>query len=128
MKKCLPFLPSHLCIGVAEDKTNGRKEVTLSRAISSDDNVVFGGEGLNHGLLAIATEESVVSQLGGQVKLPFEALNDDLFDMHAGRKAAPLMRACRLNQRRRPEAMVIGNGDNVSCPKGRDFDCNELEK
>lgn len=41
MKQSLPFLPSHMSVGITEDETDGRKEVTLPGSIAADNDIVF---------------------------------------------------------------------------------------
>lgn len=41
MKESIPLLATHLRIGVAEDESDCGEEVTLPRAIASNDHVVL---------------------------------------------------------------------------------------
>ncbi len=50
MKKGAPLFPSHLCVGIAKDESDGGEEITLSGAIATHNHVVFWGEGLNDSL------------------------------------------------------------------------------
>ena len=55
MKKGVPFFATHLRVSITEDKSDSGEEVALSRAIASNDHVVFWREGFNDGLLFVAT-------------------------------------------------------------------------
>ena len=55
VKESIPLLATHLRIGVAEDESDSGEEVTLSRAIASNDHIVLWRKGLNNGLLFVAT-------------------------------------------------------------------------
>lgn len=57
VKQSLTLLASHLSVCIAEDETNCGEEVTLARAIATDDNIVFGREGLDDRLVLVAMEE-----------------------------------------------------------------------
>lgn len=54
MKKRLPLFATHLRVGIAEHKSDRREEVTLSGAISSDDDVEVRRKGLDDGLILVA--------------------------------------------------------------------------
>lgn len=94
MKKCLALLSAEMSVGIAEDETNGREEVTLARPIAADDDIVFGRKGLNDRLVLVAIVENVLGKmhprypvLAVPVHVPLEALDDDLLDVHVGRHA-----------------------------------------
>ena len=53
MKQGRPLLTSKLCVGVAEDESNRSEEVTLARSIAADNDVMFGREGLDYGLVLV---------------------------------------------------------------------------
>lgn len=54
VKKGASLFPAHLRIGIAEDKPDGREEITLPRTIASYDDVVFWGEGFDDSLILVA--------------------------------------------------------------------------
>ena len=54
MKKCLSLFSSHLSIGIAEDELYGLEEITLSRAIAPNNDVVLWRERFGNGLILIA--------------------------------------------------------------------------
>lgn len=53
MQESLPLLPTHMSVGIAEDKANGREEVTLPRPIAAHDDIVLGGERLDDRLVFV---------------------------------------------------------------------------
>ena len=61
MDEGLPLLASHLRIGVAENETNSGKEIALPRSIAADDNVEFGREGVDDGLIFVAGDRQDLS-------------------------------------------------------------------
>ena len=66
MEQSLSLLPSHLCVGIAENETNGGEEVGLSGTIATDNDIKAGREGFDDGLVLVG----------------LEALDDYLLDMH----------------------------------------------
>lgn len=52
----MAFLPAHLSVGVTEDESNRREEVTFAGSIATDDNIRLGREGLDNGLVFVAGE------------------------------------------------------------------------
>lgn len=54
MKKSLSFLSAKMGIGIAQNEANGGEEVTLARTIAADNDIVFGREGLDNGLILVA--------------------------------------------------------------------------
>ena len=54
MQEGLSFFATHLGIGIAEDKSNCGEEVTLARAVATDDDIVFWRKGLDDGLVLVA--------------------------------------------------------------------------
>jgi hypothetical protein len=54
VEEALSLLATHLSVGIAEDEADGSEEVTLSRAIATDNDVCLGGEGLNDDLFLVA--------------------------------------------------------------------------
>lgn len=54
MQKSLALLPAEMSVGIAEDESNGREEVTLPGTIAADNDVVFGGEWLDNRLIFVA--------------------------------------------------------------------------
>lgn len=94
MKKCLTLLSTEVGVGIAEDETNGREEVTFAGPIAADDDIVFGRKGLNDRLVLVAIVGDVLEEghpqclaLAVPVHVPLEALDDDLLDVHVGRHA-----------------------------------------
>lgn len=53
MKKSLALFSPHVRVGITEDESNGREEVTFTGTIATDNNVVFWGEWLDHGLVLV---------------------------------------------------------------------------
>ena len=54
MKESLALFSAQVGVGVAENEPNGREEVTLTRTIAPDDDIVFGRKGLNDCLILVA--------------------------------------------------------------------------
>lgn len=54
MKKRLPLFATHLCVRIAEHKTDSCEEITLPRSIASDNNIVFWRERLDDCLIFVA--------------------------------------------------------------------------
>jgi hypothetical protein len=77
-------------IGIAEDETNRSKEVTLAGTIATHDYIVFWREGLDDRLVLVArgikglvATLKVFSRASSEKShIPFEALNDNLLDIH----------------------------------------------
>ena len=87
MKQGLSFFPSHLSIGVTKYKSDGCKEVAFARPIAPDDNIVFRRKWINLRLIFV-TDFKVSMRLSSSCPLgvvPFEALDDDLLDIHFDR-------------------------------------------
>jgi hypothetical protein len=87
VEKGLPLLAAHVCVGIAEDESNGGEEVTLARTIAPDDDIGPGREGLDDGLILVAARGrlSVQGYLRARSCVsgaPFEALDDNLLDVH----------------------------------------------
>lgn len=90
MKQSLSLLPAKMGIGIAQDEANGCKEVTLAGTIATDDHIVFRGEGLDDRLVLVAEDmKDLVATFQVSPKarseksdIPFEALNDNLLDIH----------------------------------------------
>jgi hypothetical protein len=61
MEEGLPLLAAQVGVGIAEDKTDGGKEVALSGAVAADDYIGSRGEGLDDGLVLIAVGGGGVS-------------------------------------------------------------------
>lgn len=55
MKESLSLFPAKMGVGIAEDETNRREEITLARTIAADDDIVFWREGLDDRLILVAT-------------------------------------------------------------------------
>ena len=85
MEESLSFFTAHLSVGIAKNKPNGSKEIALARAIAANDNVVFWRERLDDSLVFVAiTSRYQLCEMSSafRERLPFEALDDNLFDMH----------------------------------------------
>lgn len=86
MQKSLALLPTEVGVGITEDKPNRRKEVTLSRTIAADDDIVFRREGLDDCLIlvtiGIQVSGFIVVRLMVDVHIPLKALDDNLLDIH----------------------------------------------
>jgi hypothetical protein len=54
VNESLPFLSSHLRIGIAEDKTDRGEEVALAGAIATDNYIEFGRERVDDRLVLVA--------------------------------------------------------------------------
>ena len=54
VKKGLALFAPHLRIGIAQDESNGRKEIRLPRTIPTYNHIVLGREGFNDSLLLVA--------------------------------------------------------------------------
>ena len=49
-------------VGIAEDETNGRKEVAFTGTIATNDDIMLRGEGLNHGLILVAIMQILLAR------------------------------------------------------------------
>ena len=58
MDQRLSFFTTHVVICVTQDESDGCKEVGFTRAISSNHDVVMGGEVLNDGFIFVCFETS----------------------------------------------------------------------
>lgn len=54
MKESLSLFATHLCVRITEHEANRGEEVALPRAIAANDDIVFGREGLDDGLIFVA--------------------------------------------------------------------------
>ena len=61
MQKTLSLLAAHRSVCIAEDKADGGKEITLSGAITTDNDVGLGGEGLDDSLVLVADDENMLA-------------------------------------------------------------------
>ena len=92
MKKRLSLLATHLRIGIAKNKPNRSKEITLAGPIATDDDVQFRREWFDDRLVLIAKKgfhHTISASLkfqflpGERSKCePLEALDDYLLDVH----------------------------------------------
>lgn len=96
-----------MCIGITENEPNGREEVALPGTIATNDDIVLGREGFNDGLILVAKQCPTARQLlqfslfatrGCDIwdHSPFEALDDDLLDIHLDRHNAKVQATQRL--------------------------------
>jgi len=74
-----------VCIGIAEDKTDGREEITFAGTIATNDHIVFGREGLDDRLVLVAKGRSI--SVKAQTKKdnahsPLKALDNNLLNVH----------------------------------------------
>ena len=94
-----------MCIGIAQDKSNGGEEVTLARSVAADDNIMLGREGLDDGLVLVAVVicQTWLRDLDVNVGSPLKALYDDLLDIHLGGLSRSLLFGmhCYRNDRKR---------------------------
>lgn len=54
MEQGLSLFPPHMRVGIAKNEANSREKVTLTRTVAADNDIMFGGERLNHGLILVA--------------------------------------------------------------------------
>ena len=66
MEERLPVFAAELLVCIAQHETDSGEEIGFAGAIATDDDVVFGAEGLDDRLVFVG----------------LEALDDDLFDVH----------------------------------------------
>lgn len=71
VKKGASLFPSHLCVGIAEDESNGSEEITLPRTIAPYDDIMPGREGFDDGLVLVAIGGISMGQDGGIVRIGF---------------------------------------------------------
>ena len=116
-----------MCIGIAEDKTDGREEITFAGTIATHDHIVLGRKRLNNRLilvtidiLAISNRTQKRSELA-TCDSPFEALDDNLLNVHLdeARDAKSTLitpQASRNQHRIRNQAPVpLSDTNRVSC-------------
>ena len=114
-------------IGIAEDETNGREEITFAGTIATHDHIVLGRKRLNNRLilvtidiLAISNRTQKRSELA-TCDSPFEALDDNLLNVHLdeARDAKSTLitpQASRNQHRIRNQAPVpLSDTNRVSC-------------
>lgn len=83
----MALFSTEMGVGIAQDETNGGKEITLAGPIATDDDIVLGRKRLNDRLVLVASQKSGdASLVSSGDNLPFEALDDDLLDVHIGRR------------------------------------------
>jgi hypothetical protein len=58
VQESLSLLAAHLSVGIAQNESDGGEKVTLSGTIATNDNIVFGREGLDNGLVLVAARAS----------------------------------------------------------------------
>ena len=90
MQERTSLLATHLGIRIAEHKSYGGEEITLSRAIATHNDVVLGRKRFDNGLLLVAVQQSGRRPSFLRPDLPFEALNDYLLDIHGGLRTSRL--------------------------------------
>ena len=114
-------------IGIAEDETNGREEITFAGTIATHDHIVLGRKRLNNRLilvtidiLAISNRTQKRSELA-TCDSPFEALDDNLLNVHLdeARDAKSTLitpQASRSQHRNQSQAPVpLSDTNRVSC-------------
>lgn len=57
MQKSLSLLSPHMGVGITEDETDGREEVTFSRAVTADDDIMLVREWLDHCLIFVTKSQ-----------------------------------------------------------------------
>jgi hypothetical protein len=89
VQKRLSLLAAHARVCITEYKSNCGEKITLAGAIAADNNIVLRGERFNDGLFLVTIDASGFAVTHHSGLLPLEALNNNLFDMHVLRLAAP---------------------------------------
>ena len=89
MKQGLSFLLSHLCVCITEDEPYGGKEVALPRSIVTNNDIVLWREGLHDRLVFVARINIRWADAPLIDDSPFEALDDNLLDVHGDRLPTP---------------------------------------
>ena len=77
-------------IGIAKDEADSRKEIAFTGSIATNNHVVLRRKWLNHSLILIAIIPTPLAEPDSCERrtrkqnedIPFEALDDDLLDMH----------------------------------------------
>ena len=87
MKKSIALFATHLCVSIAENKSDSGEEVALPRAVAPNDDIVLWRERINRSLIFVA----------------LEALYDDLLDMHLD-LGADALRPGKCSRERRETA------------------------
>jgi hypothetical protein len=85
MKERLPLFSSHLSVGITEYELYCLEEVTLSRTIAPDNDIVFRREGFCDSLILITAVMQVSAAEQGAFAVshsPLETLYYDLLDVH----------------------------------------------
>ena len=99
MEKSLPLLAAHVGVGIAEYESDGGKKITFPGAVAPDDNIGSRGERFYDCLVFVTMSWEVLlanprhttwtlwkyamcEVLLVGLGVPFEALDDDLLDMH----------------------------------------------
>jgi hypothetical protein len=54
MKESLSLLSAEVGVGIAEDETNGRKEITFSGTVAANDHIMLGRKRFNDRLILVA--------------------------------------------------------------------------
>ena len=74
-----------MCIGIAEDETDGREEITFTGTIATNDHIVLGREGLDDRLVLVAERcsVSVITRIKkDNAHSPLKALDNNLLNVH----------------------------------------------
>lgn len=82
MEESASLFAPHLSVCIAENETDGCEEITFPRAIAPYNDVVLRRERLNDGLILVAVVTISRIRFPGAIDVPFEALDDDLLDVH----------------------------------------------
>lgn len=56
MQEGLTLFSAEVSVGIAQDKANGREEITLAGPIAPNDDIVFGRKWLNDSLVLVAKQ------------------------------------------------------------------------
>lgn len=74
-----------MCVGIAEDETDGREEITFAGTIATNDHIVLGRKRLDDRLVLVAKRcsKSVIAQIKkDNAHSPLEALDNNLLNVH----------------------------------------------
>lgn len=74
-----------MCVGIAEDETDGREEITFARTIATNDHIVLGRKRLDDRLVLVAKRRSIsaIAQIRkDNAHSPLKALNNNLLNVH----------------------------------------------
>ena len=90
MQERTSLLATHLGIRIAKHKSYCGEKIALSRAIATHNDIVLGRKRFDNGLLLVAVQQSERRPSFLRGDLPFEALDNDLLDVHGGLRTSGL--------------------------------------